>query len=559
MSTNASEDSGDDQRNSRIRDRHGADVIRLPLESASAGGRPGSCSMTRLVYRLSDVRRRVVIDDLEGATETQHARGKLTARERIELLLDPETFTEIGTFRRRQVGADDADRRQPATDGVVTGWGTVHGRKVFVFAHDFRLFGGSLGTAHAAKIHKLQDLAMSVGAPVIGLNDGAGARIQEGVAALAGYGGIFRRNVAASGVIPQISVMLGPCAGGAVYSPALTDFIFMVDPLAYMFITGPDVIQSVTQETVSKEELGGSEMHATRSGVATFVHDDEGACLEEVRYLLSLLPANHLEVSPQYECTDPADRHCDALLEMVPTDPRQPYDIRQVMAEIVDDHELLELHERWAPTIVCALARLDGRTVGLVGNQPMVRAGVIDVLAAQKAARFVSTCNSFNIPLVTLVDVPGFMPGLDQEQAGMIRHGAKLLYAYCNATVPRIQVILRKAYGGAYIVMDSGSIGADLTLAWPSNEIAVMGPAAAVEVLHRRELLAADDPVGMREVLVDDYIDSIMHPFAAAERGFVDEIIDPRQTRHALIDGLSLLTTKHHPAGRPGRYGNPPI
>jgi acetyl-CoA carboxylase carboxyltransferase component len=300
-------------------------------------------------------------------------------------------------------------------------------------------------------------------------------------------------------------------------------------------------------------------MHATRSGVATFVHDDEAACLEEVRYLLSLLPAHHLEVPPQYECTDPDDRPCDALLEMVPTDPRQPYDIRQVMAEIVDDHELLELHERWAPTIVCALARLGGRTVGLVGNQPMVRAGVIDVLAAQKAARFVSTCNSFNIPLVTLVDVPGFMPGLDQEQAGMIRHGAKLLYAYCNATVPRIQVIVRKAYGGAYIVMDSGSIGADLTLAWPSNEIAVMGASAAVEVLHRRELIATDDPAGMREALVDDYIDSIMHPFAAAERGFVDEIIDPRQTRHALIDGLRLLTTKHNPAGRPGRYGNPPI
>jgi acetyl-CoA carboxylase carboxyltransferase component len=476
------------------------------------------------------------------ATQRQHAKGKLTARERLELLLDAGSFIELDLFRRRPSTGPAND--QPYTDGVVTGSGSIDGRRVFVFAQDFRIHGGSLGETHAAKIHKVMDLAMLAGAPLIALNDSGGARIQEGVTALAGYGGIFRRNVRASGVIPQISVILGPCAGGAAYSPALTDFVFMVRDNAHMYVTGPDVVKTVTGESVSHGELGGADVHGRTSGVATFVADDEEACLEEVRYLVGLLPANNHELPPAGDPDDPVDRPCPDLLDIVPADPRLPYDIRAVITEIADHGEFLEVHEEWAPNIVCCLARMGSNTVGIIGNQPLIRAGVLDISASEKAARFVQTCDAFNIPLLTLVDVPGFLPGVEQEHRGIIRHGAKLLYAYCNATVPRVQVILRKAYGGAYIVMDSRSIGADLSFAWPTNEIAVMGAQAAVGVIHRRELASSEDPDRLRDQLVADYSERLMHPFYAAERGLVDDVIDPQTTREVLCGALSLLRNK---------------
>jgi methylmalonyl-CoA decarboxylase subunit alpha len=491
------------------------------------------------------------------ATDRQHAKGKLTAHERIAVLLDEGSFTEIEPLRRHRATSFGLDRRRPYSDGVVTGWGTVHGRTVFVYAHDFRIFGGALGEAHAEKIHKLMDLAEAAGAPLVSLNDGAGARIQEGVSALAGYGGIFRRNVRSSGVIPQISVMLGPCAGGAAYSPALTDFVFIVRGIAQMFITGPDVVQAVTGEQVSQDGLGGAEVHATRSGVAHFVYDDEVSCLKDVRYLLSLLPGNNRELPPVAPTDDPPDRPTDALSRIVPAAPNQAYNVCEVIEEIVDDGEYFEIHRGWADNVVCALGRLDGHTIGVVANQPAHLAGVLDIHASEKAARFVQFCDAFNIPLVTLVDVPGFLPGVDQEHGGIIRHGAKLLYAYCNATVPRIQLIMRKAYGGAYIVMDSRSIGADLSLAWPSNEIAVMGAPAAVNVVFRREIAAADDPEAVRQQRVKEYKEELMHPYYAAERGLVDDVIDPGQTRTVLARALAMLHTKH--AAVPSRkHGNLP-
>ncbi|MEW2353511.1 acyl-CoA carboxylase subunit beta [Spirillospora sp. NPDC029432] len=506
------------------------------------------------VRRLAEIRKRAVQGD-ELATERQHAKGKLTARQRLELLLDDGSFTEFDLFRRRTTGPGPAG---PATDGVVTGSGTVHGRRVFAYAQDFRVLGGSLGEVHAAKIHKVMDLALAAGAPLVALNDSGGARIQEGVTALAGYGGIFTRNVRASGVIPQISVMLGPCAGGAAYSPALTDFTFMVRDTSHMFITGPDVIRTVTGESVTHEELGGAQVHAASSGVASFVCDDEAACLDEVRYLISLLPSNSHDLAPSYETGDPPDRRCPRLADIVPADPKIPYDMREVLAEIADQGEFMEVHEHWAPNIVCALARMGGRTVGLLASQPVVRAGVLDIDASQKGARFVQMCDAFSIPLVTLVDVPGFLPGVDQEHHGIIRHGAKLLYAYCDATVPRVQVILRKAYGGAYIVMDSRSIGADLSFAWPTNEIAVMGAEAAVGVIYRKELAAADSPDRLRSQLIAEYTEELMHPYYASERGLVDDVIDPADTRVMIVRALDLLSEKR-PDLRPRKHGNPPM
>jgi acetyl-CoA carboxylase carboxyltransferase component len=506
---------------------------------------------------LAGIRRKALQGDPPSAGERQHQRGKLTARERIALLLDPGSFTELEPLRRHRATGFGMETRRPYTDGVITGWGRIDDRKVFVYAHDFQIFGGSLGEAHAEKICKVMDLAESVGAPLIGLNDGAGARIQEGVTALAGYGGIFRRNVRASGVIPQISVMLGPCAGGACYSPALTDVVFMVSGMAQMFLTGPDVVQAVTGEMVTHEELGGAHLHASSSGVATFVHPDEASCFDAVRTLLSLLPSNNRETPAAQPTDDPADRRCDALLDIVPSDPSQPYDIRLVIGELTDHGDYLELHRDWAPNIVCALARLGGQVVGVVANQPLVLAGVLDIAAAEKAARFVRLCDAFNIPLVSLVDVPGFLPGLGQERDGIIRHGAKLLYAYCDASVPRIQVILRKAYGGAYIVMDSRSIGCDLSFAWPTNEIAVMGAEGAANIIHRRALAAAADPGTLRATLVDEYRDRLAHPYYAAERGLVDDVIDPRDTRAVLCAALEMLWAKHEvlPARK---HGNPP-
>ncbi len=507
--------------------------------------------------RLQQVKELVQEGPDPEATERQHAKGKLTARERIALLLDKESFTEVEPLRRHRATGFGLERKRPYTDGVVTGWGTVDGRTVFVYAHDFRIFGGALGEAHAQKIHKVMDMAIAAGAPLVSLNDGAGARIQEGVSALAGYGGIFQRNIRASGVIPQISVMLGPCAGGAAYSPALTDFVFMVRDTSQMFVTGPDVVLAVTGERISHDDLGGADAHAGVSGVCHFVYDDEETCLEDVRYLLSLLPSNNRQLPPMAPAQDPANRPGEALLDLVPADGSRSYDIRAVIEEVVDNGEYLEVHADWARNIVCALARLDGHVVGIVANQPAVLAGVLDIQASEKGARFVQFCDSFSIPLITLVDVPGFLPGVGQEHGGIIRHGAKLLYAYCNATVPRISVILRKAYGGAYIVMDSRSIGADLSYAWPTNEIAVMGAEGAANVVFRREIAAARDPEEMRRQKIEEYRAELVHPYYAAERGLVDDVIDPRETRSTLCRALAMLSAKHADLPR-RKHGNPP-
>jgi acetyl-CoA carboxylase carboxyltransferase component len=420
------------------------------------------------------------------------------------------------------------------------------------------VFGGALGEVFAEKIHKLMDLALKVGAPLIGLNDGAGARIQEGVVSLASYGGIFHRNVQASGVIPQISVILGPCAGGAVYSPAMTDFIFMVRETSHMFITGPDVVKTVTGEDVTLEELGGAMSHASKSGVATFVSADEQSCLQDVRFLLSFLPQNNITEPPVSEITDDPTRLCESLRTILPPSANQPYDMKKVITEVMDDGEFFEYFPHWAKSIVCGFSRLNGQSVGIVGNQPMILAGVLDIESSEKAARFVRTCDAFNIPIITFVDVPGFLPGVDQEYGGIIRHGAKLLYAYCESTVPRIQVITRKAYGGAYVVMNSKSIGADLAYAWPTAELAVMGPQGAVEIVYRRELQNAADPATRRAELVQEYTEKYSNPYAAAERGYIDDVIDPADTRIKLIAGLSMLQSKREELPR-RKHGNMPL
>ncbi|MCX5393907.1 acyl-CoA carboxylase subunit beta [Streptomyces sp. NBC_00094] len=506
---------------------------------------------------LRVLRERALRGPSERATEAQHAKGKLTARERIELLLDAGSFSEVEQLRRHRATGFGLEAKKPYTDGVVTGWGTVEGRTVFVYAHDFRIFGGALGEAHATKIHKIMDMAIAAGAPLVSLNDGAGARIQEGVSALAGYGGIFQRNTRASGVIPQISVMLGPCAGGAAYSPALTDFVFMVRETSQMFITGPDVVKAVTGEEITQNGLGGADVHAETSGVAHFAYDDEETCIAEVRYLLSMLPQNNRELPPAFPPDDSPDRATPALVDLVPADTVRAYDVRAVIEELVDDREHMEVHGGWAANLVCTLARLDGRVVGIVANQPSVMAGVLDIDASEKGARFVQMCDAFNIPIVTLVDVPGFLPGVGQEHDGVIRRGAKLLYAYCNATVPRISLILRKAYGGAYIVMDSQSIGADLTYAWPTNEIAVMGAEGAANVIFRRQIADAPDPEAERRQKIKEYKAELMHPYYAVERGLVDDVIDPADTRRVLVRGLAMLRAKH--AELPARkHGNPP-
>jgi acetyl-CoA carboxylase carboxyltransferase component len=472
-------------------------------------------------------------------------------------LLDPDSFHELDLLARHRAHSAGLEEH-PYTDGVITGWGTIDGRKVFVFSQDFTVFGGALGEVFAEKIHKLMDLALKVGAPLIGLNDGAGARIQEGVVSLASYGGIFHRNVQASGVIPQISVILGPCAGGAVYSPAMTDFIFMVRETSHMFITGPDVVKTVTGEDVTLEELGGAMSHASKSGVATFVSADEQSCLQDVRFLLSFLPQNNITEPPVGEITDDPTRLCESLRTILPPSANQPYDMKKVITEVMDDGEFFEYFPHWAKSIVCGFSRLNGQSVGIVGNQPMILAGVLDIESSEKAARFVRTCDAFNIPIITFVDVPGFLPGVDQEYGGIIRHGAKLLYAYCESTVPRIQVITRKAYGGAYVVMNSKSIGADLAYAWPTAELAVMGPQGAVEIVYRRELQNAADPVTRRAELVQEYTEKYSNPYAAAERGYIDDVIDPADTRIKLIAGLSMLQSKREELPR-RKHGNMPL
>ena len=494
----------------------------------------------------------------EAALERHRAKGKLTARERIEYLLDEDSFQELDMLTRHVASGMGLEDNRPYTDGVITGYGTIDGRKVCVYSQDFTVFGGALGETHGAKIHKLMDLATSMGLPVIGLNDGAGARIQEGVAALNAYGGIFRRNAAASGVIPQVSVILGPCAGGAVYSPALTDFIFMVKDTSHMFITGPDVVRTVTGEVVTLEELGGAQTHATKSGVANFVMPDEKSVLDEVRYLLSFLPSNNMEEPPRIMSGDPAERSCESLRDLLPTSSNQPYDMKKVISAVVDDGEYLEVHANYAQQVTCGFARVDGHTVGIVGNQPAVLAGVLDIASSEKAARFVRTCDAFNVPIVTFVDVPGFMPGVDQEYGGIIRHGAKLLYAFCEASVPRISVITRKAYGGAYVVMNSKSIGADLVYAWPTAELAVMGSSGAVEIVHRRDLADAADPSARRTELIDEYEERYATPYIAAERGFVDDVIDPADTRRVLARSLDLLRSKREELPK-RKHGNVPL
>jgi acetyl-CoA carboxylase carboxyltransferase component len=525
---------------------------------AAAAVAPVAHPIEERLARLSELREEALHAGSPAAVERQHERGKLTVRERLELLLDPDSFVELDMLARHRAHGFGIENTRPLTDGVVTGWGTIDGRKVFVFCQDFTVFGGALGEVFAEKIHKVMDLAESVGAPFIGLNDGAGARIQEGVVSLASYGGIFYRNVKASGVIPQISVVLGPCAGGAVYSPAMTDFIFMVKDTSYMFITGPDVVKAATGEDVSQQELGGAMTHATKSGVANFVFDDEQTCLEQVRYLLSFLPSNNLEDPPFYEPDDDPQRSCDGILDLIPDAPNKPYDMKQVIAEVVDDGDFFEVNPLWAMNIVCGFARIDGHVVGIVGNQPAVLAGCLDIDASEKAARFVRTCDAFNIPLVTFVDVPGFLPGTNQEYGGIIRHGAKLLYAYCEATVPRVQIITRKGYGGAFVVMNSKSIGADLAFAWPSAEIAVMDANGAANIIFRREIESADDPVARRAELVEEYRERFANPYNAGERGYVDDVIDPRETRKVLVESLEMLRTKKEKLPQ-RKHGNVPL
>ncbi len=510
------------------------------------------------IEALRRLRHQALEPSTQRAVDRQHDQGKLTARERIELLLDKGSFQELDLFARHQATGFGIEDRRPAGDAVVTGWGTADGRTVFVFAEDFTVFGGSLGEVVADKICKVMDLAMENGAPLVGLKDSGGARIQEGVVALDGYGRIFERNVRASGVIPQISVIMGPCAGGAVYSPAITDFVYQVADTAHLFITGPDVIKAVTGEDVTMEELGGAHTHAGKSGVAHFIAPTGRAALEEVRYLLSFLPANNMEVPPFFTPTDRPDRMDEDLTSVIPDSPNQPYDIIEVVEMVVDDGEFYQVHEPFAGNIVVGFARLDGYTVGIVGNQPSVLAGTLDIDASVKGARFIRFCDAFNIPVVSFVDVPGFLPGVDQEHNGIIRQGAKLLYAYAEATVPKLTVITRKAYGGAYVVMNSRAVRADVVFAWPTAEIAVMGAEGAVNVIHRREIAAAAEPDARRKELITEYEGRFNNPYLAAERGLVDDVIEPRETRPRLIRALEMLRNKRE-AMPPKKHGNIPL
>ncbi len=511
--------------------------------------------------RLEELRLRHAAAEAGGGEqrrERQHREGKLAARERIELLLDEGTFEELDklvTHRARDFGMDE---QVIPGDGFVTGYGYVSGRLVYVFAQDFTVFGGSLSESNAQKICKIMDLALKTGAPVVGLNDSGGARIQEGVLSLAGYAEIFLRNTLASGVIPQISAIMGPCAGGAVYSPAITDFIFMVNRTSYMFVTGPDVIKTVTHEDVTKEHLGGSTTHNSLSGVGHFIAENDAECLRMIRELLSYLPQNNREDPPLRPSSDPADRMDAHLDTLVPADSSLPYDIKDVIHRVVDEGEFFEVHEHFAKNIVVGFARMDGRTVGIVGNQPAFLAGCLDINSSTKGARFVRFCDAFNIPILTFEDVPGFLPGTDQEFGGIIRHGAKLLYAYAEATVPKVTVITRKAYGGAYCVMGSKHIRTDINLAWPSAEIAVMGPEGAVNIVYRRELAAAQDQAAVRSRKVEEFRERFANPFVAAERGFIDDVIEPHETRPRIIRAFRMLSNKVDSMPRK-KHGNIPL
>ncbi len=510
------------------------------------------------IQKLRELREQAKLGGGKQRIEEQHKRGKMTARERIDLLLDPNTFVELDPFVAHICTDFGMAEKKVPGDGVVTGYGTIDGRLVYVFSQDFTVFGGSLGEMFAKKVCKIMDLAMKAGAPVIGINDSGGARIQEGVASLAGYGDIFFRNVLASGVIPQISAIMGPCAGGAVYSPALTDFIVMVDKTSHMFITGPEVIKTVLAQEVSFEELGGARVHNQTSGVAHFMAGNEEEGINVIKKLMSYLPSNNMEDPPVVETGDDPNRTDDHLAEVIPDDPDKPYDMKEIILRVVDNGDFLEIQPLWAPNIVIGFARLNGRSVGIVANQPKSFAGTLDIQSSSKAGRFVRFCDCFNIPVVTFVDVPGFLPGVDQEHGGIIRHGSKLLYAYIEATVPKITLITRKAYGGAYDVMGSKHSGGDINYAWPTAEIAVMGPEGAINIIFRKELAAAKDPAEKRAELVREYREKFANPYITAQKAYIDDVVEPAHTRPRLISALEMLVTKREP--RPSKkHANIPL
>jgi acetyl-CoA carboxylase carboxyltransferase component len=510
------------------------------------------------IQKLRDLRAQSQQGGGEEKVKAHRAKGRLTARERLDLLLDPGSFREVDAFVTNRPGGIGTADQSLLTDGVVTGWGTIDGRLVYVYSQDFTVVGGSLGSAHAAKIVKIQDMALKNGAPVIGLNDSGGARIQEGLASLVGYSEIFLRNTLASGVVPQISAIMGPCAGGAVYSPALTDFIFMVKNTSHMFVTGPDVVKAVTHEDVSFEQLGGAMIHNSTSGVAHFASESEGDCLYKIRMLMSYLPSNNMEEPPAIKSKDDPLRTDDALDKIIPDNPNKPYDMKEIISSVVDEGRFFEVQELFAQNIIVGFARLGGQSVGILANQPSVLAGVLDINASAKGARFVRFCDAFNIPLITFEDVPGFLPGVGQEHGGIIRHGAKLLYAYCEATVPKINIVTRKAYGGAFCVLSPRATRGDLALAWPSAELAVMGADGAVNILSRREISSAADPKARKAELVQDYTDAFANPYVAASRGYIDDVIEPHDTRPRLINALQMLRNKRD-SNPQRKHGNIPL
>ena len=515
-------------------------------------------SLEEKLDQLEKLRAQAKLGGGEKRIEAQHKKGKLTARERIELVVDPNSFEEFDMFVTHRSHDFGMEKNRPLGDGVVTGCGKIGGRKVLIFSQDFTVFGGSLSEAHAEKICKIMKMAMKVGAPVIGLNDSGGARIQEGVVSLGGYADIFLLNTLASGVVPQISLVLGPCAGGAVYSPAITDFVFMTKGTSYMFVTGPNVVKTVTHEEVTSEELGGALTHASKSGVAHFACENEADAITRLRRLMEYIPSNNCEDPPWAECTDPLDREDDALNRIVPDNPNHPYDIKDVINHVVDKGSFFEVHEEYAQSMVVGFAHLGGRSIGIIANQPSVLAGVLSIASSVKGARFIRFCDCFNIPILTFEDVPGFLPGVDQEHRGIIRNGAKLLYAYCEATVPKVTVITRKAYGGAYDVMNSKHVRGDINYAWPSAEIAVMGPKGAVEIIFKKDIAAADDPEAEIQKKTDEFREMFANPYTAAARGYVDDVIEPKTTRPRLIRAFQMLETKKD-SNPPKKHGNIPL
>ncbi len=514
--------------------------------------------MNDKLTQLARLREEAQLGGGQKRIDAQHAKGKLTAHERLDLLLDKDSFTEIDMFVKHRSRDFGLEKHRYPGDGVVTGYGKIDDRLVFIFSQDFTVMGGSLAEAHGAKICKIMDMAVKMGAPVIGINDSGGARVQEGVVSLGAYADIFLRNTLTSGVVPQISAVMGPCAGGAVYSPAITDFIFMVRNTSYMFVTGPKVVKTVTHEEITSEELGGADTHATKSGVAHFALDSEVEAIEEIRRLFAFIPSNNLEDPPARECKDPLNRTDEKLNAIVPDNPNKPYDIKEVISHVVDDNDFMEVHADFAQNIVVGFARLGGRPVGIIANQPAVLAGVLDINSSRKGGRFIRFCDAFNIPLVTFEDVPGFLPGTDQEWNGIIVNGAKLLYAYSEATVPKITVITRKAYGGAYDVMNSKHIRGDINFAWPTAEIAVMGPKGAVEIIFAKQMAKAENPAELEAQLIADYTEKFANPYIAAERGYVDEVIEPRLTRPKLITALSMLENKVD-SNPKKKHGNIPL